>query len=256
MKSRHLVWVLAAVGGMLLAATAHANVVNGSLENNGEGWSRASYRYISPICSTDACTDTAVSGPRSGDYWAWFGRGSTDEVANVHRFVDVEIGKTYQLNYFLWVGDNESPTSQLEVFWDEEPIHVVTTDTAGPYLAGYTEVVAEIPGFTKNGTGHLMFFYSKGEDTTASYNVDDISISERTPKITDYTCTVPKLKKGTKLAKVKKELTKNHCRAKVKKKYSAKVKKGRLIKSKAKAGKEFTGGTKIQVIVSKGKKPR
>jgi uncharacterized delta-60 repeat protein len=68
-------------------------------------------------------------------------------------------------------------------------------------------------------------------------------------------CIVPK-EKGKALRTAKRALVKAHCKVgKVKKAFSAKVKKGRVIAQSAKPGKKLAPGAKIRLTVSKGKKP-
>ena len=68
-------------------------------------------------------------------------------------------------------------------------------------------------------------------------------------------CIVPKAK-GKALRTAKRSLVKAHCKVgKVKKAFSAKVKKGRVIAQSAKPGKKLAPRAKIRLTVSKGKKP-
>jgi uncharacterized delta-60 repeat protein len=68
-------------------------------------------------------------------------------------------------------------------------------------------------------------------------------------------CIVPK-EKGKALRTAKRALVKAHCKVgKVKKAFSAKVKRGRVIAQSAKPGKKLAPGAKIRLTVSKGKKP-
>lgn len=74
------------------------------------------------------------------------------------------------------------------------------------------------------------------------------------PPVQKPSCVVPKLK-GKKVAAVKKALGRAHCSlGSVKNKFSASVKKGRVIGSKPKAGKVLADGAKIGITVSKGPK--
>jgi beta-lactam-binding protein with PASTA domain len=67
-------------------------------------------------------------------------------------------------------------------------------------------------------------------------------------------CLVPKLK-GKSLAAAKSALTQAHCQAgKVTRKYS-KVKKGRVISQRPKPGTNLAAGAKVNLVVSKGKRP-
>lgn len=67
-------------------------------------------------------------------------------------------------------------------------------------------------------------------------------------------CVVPKLK-GKRLRAAKRALIRAHCRAgKVTRKYS-RVRRGRVISQKPKAGRHLRAGAKVRLVVSKGKKP-
>jgi len=68
------------------------------------------------------------------------------------------------------------------------------------------------------------------------------------------TCVVPRLK-GKKVKAARKALTKAHCGVgKVKRSFSGKVKKGRVIKQGPKPGKVLPAGGKVRITISKGKK--
>jgi uncharacterized repeat protein (TIGR01451 family) len=70
------------------------------------------------------------------------------------------------------------------------------------------------------------------------------------------TCKVPKVL-GLKLAKAKTKLRKAHCRAgKVRKKFSTRRKKGKVVAQKPKAGKRFKAGTKVALWIGKGPRRR
>jgi hypothetical protein len=67
-------------------------------------------------------------------------------------------------------------------------------------------------------------------------------------------CIVPK-EKGKTFRTAKQALVKAHCKVgKVKKAFSAKVKKGRVLAQSAKPGKKLAPGAKVKLTVSKGKK--
>jgi beta-lactam-binding protein with PASTA domain len=67
-------------------------------------------------------------------------------------------------------------------------------------------------------------------------------------------CIVPKVK-GKTLKAAKRALTRAHCRpGKITRKYS-KLRKGRVISQKPRPGRHLPVGTKVNLAVSKGKKP-
>jgi subtilase family serine protease len=80
-----------------------------------------------------------------------------------------------------------------------------------------------------------------------------ITVQSSAPPKKKPACVVPKLK-GKTVKAAKSTLTKAHCKAgKVSKKFS-KVKKGHVISSRPGAGKHKPAGTKVSLVVSKGKK--
>ncbi len=70
------------------------------------------------------------------------------------------------------------------------------------------------------------------------------------------TCTVPAIQRGSRVGAVRTALETAHCTlGKKTRKFSAKVKKGRLIKMKAKPGTLLAAGAAVDVVFSKGPKP-
>lgn len=91
---------------------------------------------------------------------------------------------------------------------------------------------------------------SLNDNRTGSKSLQ-VTVQSAAPK--KAACIVPKLK-GKTLKAAKSALAKAHCKAgKVSKKFS-KVKKGRVISQKPGAGKHEPAGTKVSLVVSKGKK--
>lgn len=70
-------------------------------------------------------------------------------------------------------------------------------------------------------------------------------------------CSVPKITKRMKLAGAKSALRRSHCRAgAVKYHYSKKRKRGRVVRFGMKRGTRMNPGTKVSIVVSKGRRPR
>jgi beta-lactam-binding protein with PASTA domain len=68
-------------------------------------------------------------------------------------------------------------------------------------------------------------------------------------------CVVPKVV-GKAFKKAKTALKRSHCRAgKVSRAYSKRIKKGRVLRVKPKAGKRLPVGARVSLVVSRGKKP-
>jgi subtilase family serine protease len=95
-----------------------------------------------------------------------------------------------------------------------------------------------------SGTGACNVTMSQARSVTATFTLQSSA----------PICLVPKLK-GKSLAAAKSALTQAHCQAgKVTRKYS-KVKKGRVISQRPKPGTNLAAGAKVNLVVSKGKRP-
>ena len=89
--------------------------------------------------------------------------------------------------------------------------------------------------------GEAICTLTMDQDHTASANFKEL-------------CIVPKVK-GLRLKKAKKKIRHNHCRVgKIKHRYSSKIHKNHVIKSKPKKGAKRPAGFKVKLYVSKGKK--
>ena len=138
------------------------------------------------------------------------------------------------------------------VFPNAVTAHLLSDNCYAPPPEGSAQpAVAEVwaaPGDPGGAPDASYPLYSDpGCDTgAADDNVDKIPVLK---------CIVPKLKNLT-LPKATKKLKAGACkRGKVKKAYSGKVKKGRVMKQSKKAGKKLKANTKVNLVVSKGKKP-
>jgi hypothetical protein len=95
-----------------------------------------------------------------------------------------------------------------------------------------------------SGTGGCSVTMSQARSVTATFTLQSSA----------PVCLVPKVK-GKKLAAAKSVLTQAHCTlGKVTKKFS-KVKKGRVIVQRPKSGTNLAAGAKVNLVVSRGKKP-
>lgn len=102
-----------------------------------------------------------------------------------------------------------------------------------------------ITGLAPNVTYH----YRVVATDAIGFTTNGVDVTFKTPA-----CIVPKLK-GKKLKAARKALKKANCSAgKVKRRFSGKVKKGRVIKQTVKPGKVLSAGAKVGIKASKGKK--
>jgi hypothetical protein len=121
------------------------------------------------------------------------------------------------------------------------------------YATGTMVTLTETPGSGSvfsgwsgdcSGTGGCTVTMSQARSVTATFTLQSSS----------PICLVPKVK-GMKLAAAKSALTQAHCMVgKVTKQFSS-VRKGRVISQRPKAGTNLAAGAKVDLVISKGKKP-
>lgn len=132
-------------------------------------WSGTSSLFGSPICSADWCGSVSGIGPRNGLYWTLF-EGTDEaagETASLTQQVELPIGTTVELDYFLRISAVAAPYSDvLEVRLDgvllmahPEPViaesayalHALTLDAwadGGPHLLTFEFTGASAGGFS------------------------------------------------------------------------------------------------------------
>jgi hypothetical protein len=143
------------------------------------------------------------------------------------------------------INPNSSATS-YRFEYGTTPAYGSLTAVAPVGADGITRPVAQtIAGLEPNTTYHFRVVAIDG----VGFVTRGANASFKTPA-----CIVPKLK-GKKVKAARKALRKANCKVgKVKRSFSAKVNKGRVIKQRTKAGKVLPAGAKVAIKVSKGEK--
>lgn len=117
-------------------------------------------------------------------------------------------------------------------FGDGTVVTVTATAAAGSIFTGWLGDCS--------GTGTCQLTMSTNHSVTATFR---------------HLCVVPKLK-GKKLRAAKRAITKANCSVgKVKRAFSSRVKKGRVMSQKPRPGKKLPPGSRVQLKVSKGRRP-
>jgi hypothetical protein len=115
-------------------------------------------------------------------------------------------------------------------------VTLTATPASGSVFSGWSGACS--------GTGGCAVTMSQARSVTATFTLQSSA----------PVCLVPKVR-GKKLAAAKSALTRAHCEAgKITKKFS-KVKRGRVISQRPKPGTSLAAGAKVNLVISKGKKP-
>lgn len=140
-------------------------------------WSESSTNFGSPLCTVAGCGTGTGTGPRTGDWWAWFGGTSAFEEGTMSQ--DIQLGSCVQeLRFWLEVPVCNGATDYLEVEIDGTPVFTVDGTSPLCNLVGYTEQVVDISAWA-DGAVHTVAFHSITQNQAVSnFFVDDVSISD------------------------------------------------------------------------------
>jgi hypothetical protein len=142
--------------------------------------------------------------------------------------------------------DGDTATGQGAIVYDR-PATKVVFNTVESYDSQFTlHQKAKVPA---GGSTRFRFAYVHG------YRAADVKALATAATRAFTNCVVPKLK-GKTLKRAKHSIKAAACRVgKIRRAYSAKMKKGRVVSQRPKPGKRLQRGAKVSVVVSKGKKP-
>lgn len=169
-------------GALALMAgnAAHANIVADPSFELGDGgsspWTLTSTNFPSPLCTTALCGDgNGTAGPRSGDWWAWFGgAGGAAEAGTASQSVTLLDGSA-SLSFWLNHGSGDSASDFIQVRIDNTPVWTYNAN-GGLLGLGYTQIGVNLSAFGNNSPRLLQFFSSTGPISSANFSVDDVSV--------------------------------------------------------------------------------
>ncbi len=137
-------------------------------------WTEFSTNFGTPLCNVSTCGTGGGTGPRTGDWWVWFGGTTNAETGFVSQDVVIPPGPA---TLTFWLEMAVANTSGfMEVRIDDAVIFSVTNLDAAAYPV-YTEVNIDISSFA-DGQSHTLMFFSTTDAGGAATNffVDDVSI--------------------------------------------------------------------------------
>jgi len=148
-------------------------IQDGSFEDGTPNtfWDEYSTNFGTPICDVPSCGTGTGTGPRTGDFWVWFGGINAYEEGWVAQDVNIPTGIA-TLNFWLEQIVCGSPTDYMQVLIDGD--EVFATDGTSPIcgVLGYSEVVVDVTDYADGGIHNIMF-YSES-DAGSNIFVDDV----------------------------------------------------------------------------------
>lgn len=135
-------------------------------------WQSTSDNFETVFCTVERC---GVGGaPRSGDYWAWFGGTSSNEVGTLSQSLVIPAAKPAKLEFYLLIGNISGDSGDIfQARIDGNPVFSANATTAG--YSSYTLVSADVSAYA-NGKMHTVQLYSSTSGQVVSFHVDDISL--------------------------------------------------------------------------------
>ncbi len=139
-------------------------------------WTEASTNFGTPLCTVAGCGTGGGSGPRTGDWWAWFGGSASFEEGSVSQEVTFPAGAT-GLSFWLEVAVCAAGAGAghfMEVTVDGTQVFLI--DAASPLCGatGYVEQTIDVTAWA-GGTHTLEFHSIIDGPTNTNFFVDDLA---------------------------------------------------------------------------------
>ena len=163
-------------------------ILDGSFEAGSPNpyWDEGSLNFSTVLC-TLSC---GGPGPRTGNWYAWFGGTNDLETGYVRQTVTLAKG-TAELSFWLWIGSNNGAGNDfLEVSIDGDVLFTATDADRDSY-ATYTQVVIDVSDYADGGEHLLSFDSTKFAGPITNFFVDDIVLDSEEAHACSTTTDVP-----------------------------------------------------------------
>lgn len=140
-------------------------------------WGETSTNFGTPLCDTGTCgTGGGTAGPRTGNFWAWFGGAPAFEDGTVSQSVVIPSGDVASLELYLWNGASGNPgVDFIEVTVDGNQVAQVFDGNAA-YTAGYAPLTVDLTAYA-DGAAHTIVIHAvQNTATVTNFSVDDVNI--------------------------------------------------------------------------------
>ncbi len=173
-------------------ATPLVDVIqDGSFEDGTPNafWTEFSLNFGTTLCDIPACGTGTGTGPRTGNWWSWFGGISTYEEGSVSQTVTLTPG-TATLTFWTEAIVCDSAADYLEVLVDGTQEFIMTGADPTCGSLGYVEQTVNLDAYADGGTHTIEFhseiFANNGGGT--NFFVDDVVLENIVPvELTAFT---------------------------------------------------------------------
>ena len=155
-------------------------IADGSFEDGTPNsfWTEYSLNFGTPLCDLffQLCGLGSGTGPRTGDWWAWFGGiDGTYEESYIFQDVTLEMGNAI-LSFWLETPACDSANDYLEVLMDGTGVFYVDGANPACGLVGYALQTVDLSAYADGGV-HEIRFHSETFSTNgavSNFFVDDV----------------------------------------------------------------------------------
>ncbi len=155
-------------------------IQDGSFETGSPNdfWTEASLNFGTPLCTVANCSAGGGSGPRTGEWWAWFGGIAEIEEGSIDQNVMLDVG-TAVLTFWLEIPVVcDSPDDYMEVLIDGVQEFLVDGTSTLCGVSGYSEQTVNLDAYADGGLHNIEFhggiLATNGE--TTNFFIDDVSL--------------------------------------------------------------------------------
>lgn len=155
-------------------------IEDGSFESGSPSsfWVEASTNFGTPLCTIAVCGDGGGTvGPRSGDWWAWFGGTPAPETGSVSQDVQISSNSTATLDFYYWNGTCADENDFLAVVVDDATVWSVNC-SAIPVEGngGYVPAEVDLSPYADGAVHTITFTSTTSGSGTTNFSLDDISL--------------------------------------------------------------------------------
>ena len=138
-------------------------------------WTEASTNFGTPLCTVAACGAGTGTGPRTGQWWAWFGGIAAFEEGSMTQQVTIPAGAT-NLTFYTEAIICASPNDYLEVEIDATQVFLMTGADPQCGVLGYAQEVVDISAYADGGVHTLTFHSITTGVGNTNFFVDDVEL--------------------------------------------------------------------------------
>jgi subtilisin family serine protease len=153
-------------------------IEDGSFElGTGENspWQQYSLTFGSPLCSDYCGTGGGTVGPRTGDWWGWFGGAANAENGYVSQRLIIPPGYS-DLSFYLRMGMCGNSNDYINVQVDGEEVWKMYASGSRCGEPEYALTVVDLFGFDDGNEHEIKFESLQSTSSTTNISLDDISL--------------------------------------------------------------------------------